>query len=98
MYCQKRSSVGKEGVAFLGGLQIDGQQRRLPVIGMDNIGPKIERFQSAQDGAGEENEPDIIILVVLAGHRIDIESLAVKQAGTIDKIDPRRATRFFDGE
>ena len=60
-------------------LQEHGNESRVPVVRMDDVGPEIHRLQEVQDGAREEGEALRIVIVA-------VEALAVEVFFIVDEV------------
>jgi hypothetical protein len=83
----------KEVVAAEAGLQIDRQQRRLPVVGMQNIRLEIDSSAYLQSRPAEQGEALRIVWVILRGRAL-IQAITVKRRIVANKVDRRTAGKM----
>ncbi len=82
-----RPRVFVERVAFVDRLEIRGDKTRGPVIAMDDVRLPAQFLQDLEHTPAEENEPFVIVRVVLLRVGVHIETRASEQVGVVNEVD-----------
>ena len=69
----------------LDGVHVDGHERRLPVVGVDDVGHEAERLAQLQRAAREEGEALQVVGVALARRAVEVRAIEV--AVVLEEVD-----------
>jgi len=58
-------------------VEVHGEERRVPVVGVDDVGREAEELAAADDGPGEEGESLDAVVVAVETRRVDV--LAIEE-------------------
>src|SRR3954465_12562673 len=72
-----RSRVSELAAAAKSGMEIDRQQRRMPVVRVDDVRRDAEALTTADDGAAEEREALDAIVVAVDARRVNLRTVKV---------------------
>ena len=82
---EEGGDAAEVGVGAVGGAEEDGDQRGLPVVGVEEVGDA-EEFGGFEGGAAEEAEALGVVGVVAAGEWA-IDAFTVEEVGAVDEVD-----------